>query len=112
VDQPRLTPDEDAELRVLHGLRSFGAVATSIGSRYERLRDRDRRDSIREPMDEAVVQPLDKSAWGPNAPIVPAENPPADLDPMDLDEIPMPPLIVGPQATGAHEDLPTDQDLG
>jgi hypothetical protein len=44
-----LTPAEDAELRRLHFFRRFGNVASSFARRYDELRGRDRRRSIREP---------------------------------------------------------------
>jgi hypothetical protein len=44
-----LTPAEDAELRRLHFFRRFGVVAIKFARRYDDLRGRDRRESIREP---------------------------------------------------------------
>jgi len=44
-----LTPEEDAELRRLHFFRRFGVVASRFARRYDDLRGRDRRDSVREP---------------------------------------------------------------
>lgn len=52
-----LTPDEDAELRRLHFLARFGAVASRLAQRYSELRERDRRTSIREPADVVVTPP-------------------------------------------------------
>jgi hypothetical protein len=49
-----LTPEEDAELRRLHFFGRFGVVASMIARRYDELRGRDRRTSIREP-DEAPL---------------------------------------------------------
>jgi len=46
-----LTPEEDAELRRLHFFRRFGVVASKFARRYDELRGRDRRLSIREPDD-------------------------------------------------------------
>lgn len=63
VNERRLTPDEDSELRLLHSLRSFGAVAESITSRYNALRGRDRRQSVRDPDDGAVAVPVEKTLW-------------------------------------------------
>lgn len=105
VDQPSLTPDEDAELRLLHSLRGFGAVARSIGARYESLRARDRRKSIREPDDTTVVQPVEKKTpWSqPSTPVVPAENPPEEPEPMLAEEEPRLPVVPGPQRTDTRE---------
>lgn len=50
----RLSSDEDHELRRLHLLRRFGAVAGRLAWRYDELRSRDRRRLVREPVDEAV----------------------------------------------------------
>jgi hypothetical protein len=44
-----LTPEEDWELRRLHFLNRFGAIADSLKARYTELRARDRRASVREP---------------------------------------------------------------
>ena len=44
-----LTPEEDAELRRLHFFRRFGVVASRFARRYDNLRDRDRRENVREP---------------------------------------------------------------
>jgi hypothetical protein len=108
--QPSLTPDEDAELRVLHSLRSFGAVARSIGSRYELLRNRDRRKKIREPDESTVVQPVRKTPWtAPTAPIVPAENPPEEPEPLAVEEVPMAPVLPGPQRSDTREVLADDR---
>ena len=46
-----LSPQEDAELRRLHFFRRFGVVATRVARRYDELRHRDRRQTIREPED-------------------------------------------------------------
>ena len=78
--QPRLTPDEDAELRLLHSLKGFGAVARSIGARYESLRSRDRRKDIRDPDEVAVVQVVEKSAWsGQSAPTTSIRGTPSPI---------------------------------
>ena len=47
--RPGLTPEEDAELRRLHFLHRFGAIAGRFKARYAELRSRDRRNTIREP---------------------------------------------------------------
>ena len=58
-----LTPDEDAELRRLHFFRRFGVVANRVGRRYDELRGRDRRQSIREPEEAPLtVIPRQESA--------------------------------------------------
>ena len=44
-----LTPEEDWELRRLHFLNRFGAVAEHMKARYAELRSRDRRAVVREP---------------------------------------------------------------
>ena len=44
-----LSPDEDAELRRLHFFSRFGVVANAFARRYDELRRRDRRETIREP---------------------------------------------------------------
>jgi hypothetical protein len=112
VDQdPSLTPDEDAELRLLHGLRSFGAVARSIGTRYDALRSRDRRKTIREPEEMAVVQEGDKGPWtGLTAQVIPAENPPEEPEPMASDDTPAPRVVPGPRRTDSHEVLAGETD--
>lgn len=53
-----LGPDEDSELRRLHLLKAFGMVAGSVTSRYEALRNRDRRRGIRDPDEGTVASPL------------------------------------------------------
>jgi hypothetical protein len=108
VDESRLTPDEDAELRLLHSLRSFGAVARSMGARYEALRSRDRRKNIRDPDDTTVVQPVEKGPWAsqPTTPVIPAENPSEEFEPMlGADELPRQPIIPGAQRTDTREVL-------
>jgi hypothetical protein len=105
-DDPSLSPDEDAELRLLHSLRGFGAVARSVGARYESLRSRDRRNKIREPDDTSVVQPVTKGPWtAPTAPIIPAENPPEEPEPMAVDDVPAPRVVPGPRRTDTREVL-------
>ena len=64
VNDARLDPEEDAELRRLHMLRGFGMVAGSITSRYDALRGRDRRRDVREPEDASMAAPVAKSLWG------------------------------------------------
>jgi hypothetical protein len=59
----RLHPEEDAELRRLHMLRAFGAVAGTVSSRYEALRGRDRRLKVREPSETSLATPIEKSVW-------------------------------------------------
>jgi hypothetical protein len=59
----RLEPDEDAELRRLHMLRGFGAVAGTVSSRYRELRGRDRRGKVRDPEDAKLAIPIEKSLW-------------------------------------------------
>jgi hypothetical protein len=90
-----LTPEEDAELRRLHLLKSFGAVAGSISSRYNALKGRDRRKTVREPDETSIAQPITKSPWVEQAlqTVVPAENPAPD--PVELDD-PIPPPRVDP----------------
>jgi hypothetical protein len=59
----QLEPDEDAELRRLHSLRGFGMVAGTVTSRYETLRVRDRRKSVRDPDEQSVAVPIEKKLW-------------------------------------------------
>lgn len=59
----RLEPDEDAELRRLHMLRGFGAVAGTVSSRYRELRGRDRRGKVRDPEEAKLAIPVEKSLW-------------------------------------------------
>jgi len=73
VNDDRLKPEEDAELRRLHMLRGFGMVAGSITSRYEALRGRDRRKDVREPDDLTLAVPVEKKLW--------ADPPPAPRQP-------------------------------
>jgi hypothetical protein len=63
VSDPRLGPEEDSELRRLHVLRGFGMVTGNIMSRYEALRDRDRRKGVRDPDEATVVAPMEKPDW-------------------------------------------------
>jgi hypothetical protein len=63
VSQGKLSQDEDAELRRLHMLRGFGMVAELVSSRYDALRGRDRRRSVREPEDDQVAVPVVKTVW-------------------------------------------------
>jgi hypothetical protein len=63
----RLAPDEDAELRRLHMLRGFGMVASTVSSRYETLRGRDRRKVVREPDEQSVAAPVEKKTWADQA---------------------------------------------
>ena len=60
----QLGPEEDSELRRLHVLKGFGVVAGSVTSRYDALRRRDRRRSVREPEESSVATPINKSPWG------------------------------------------------
>jgi hypothetical protein len=59
----RLNSEEDAELRRLHVLRTFGNVASSVHSRYEALRGRDRRKAIRDPDESTLAVPIEKKLW-------------------------------------------------
>jgi len=54
-----LSPEEDAELRRLHFFRRFGVVANLVARRYDELRGRDRRQSIRDP-EEAPLQVISR----------------------------------------------------
>lgn len=64
MTDPQLSPEEDAELRLLHGLKGFGAVAHTVSTRYNALRGRDRRAAVREPDEDAVATPIAKKMWG------------------------------------------------
>jgi hypothetical protein len=61
-----LTPEEDAELRRLDALASFGRLGTEAAALYEELRRRDRRTEVREP-DDLVVPRMRVPADGPMA---------------------------------------------
>jgi hypothetical protein len=71
VSDPQLGPDEDSELRRLHVLRGFGMVTGSIVSRYEALRDRDRRKGVRDPDEATIVAPVEKPEWRSSRPAEP-----------------------------------------
>ena len=62
----KLTVEEDAELRRLAALASFGSLGGQAAALFEELRARDRRATIREPMDVVVPAPRPK-ADGPLA---------------------------------------------
>ena len=62
-----LTPDEDAELRRLHFLGRFGVIATRVARRYDELRHRDRRNTIREPEDTCQNGDVSVTAVAPHA---------------------------------------------
>ena len=51
-----LTPQEDAELRRLNFFNRFGMVTGKFKVRYNELRARDRRESIREPDESSAVE--------------------------------------------------------
>ena len=51
-----LTPQEDAELRRLNFFNRFGMVTGRFKVRYNELRERDRRESIREPDESSAVE--------------------------------------------------------
>lgn len=63
MSDARLTPDEDDELRLLHSLTTFGAVANSMSARYNALRRRDRRNIVRDPDETKVASPVAKKQW-------------------------------------------------
>jgi hypothetical protein len=77
MNEDRLDPDEDAELRRLHMLTSFGMVASSIVARYEALRGRDRRQAVRSPDDTAIAAPVMKAVWSSNSMMSPVRSPSA-----------------------------------
>ena len=52
-----MTVEEDAELRRLHALAAFGQLGPEAAALYEELRARDRRDSVREPVDVVMAHP-------------------------------------------------------
>jgi hypothetical protein len=56
----KLTVEEDAELRRLAALASFGSLGSQAAALFEELRARDRRATIREPVD--VVVPAARPA--------------------------------------------------
>ena len=53
----RLTSEEDAELRRLAALSAFGELDGAAARLYEDLRARDRRSTVREPVDLVMPQP-------------------------------------------------------
>lgn len=61
--EPRLTRDEDADLRRLNVLALFGELAPDAAARFDELRQRDRRSEIREPDD--VVIPAQRRLADP-----------------------------------------------
>jgi hypothetical protein len=63
VSNAHLDPEEDSELRRLHVLRAFGSVASSVTSRYEALRGRDRRRGVRDPDEGSVAAPVQSPDW-------------------------------------------------
>ena len=62
----RLTSEEDAELRRLAALAAFGELDGAAALLYEDLRSRDRRSTVREPVDLVMPQPK-AAADGPIA---------------------------------------------
>ncbi len=53
---PKLTPEEDAELRRLHFFEQTGnTLAPAIAHVKDSIRARDRRDDIRPPKDDVVI---------------------------------------------------------
>jgi hypothetical protein len=62
VTSPRLTEDEDAELRRLRVLSEFGAVSGDVLQHYHDLRERDRRREVRRPTDPTVAT-TDETRW-------------------------------------------------
>jgi hypothetical protein len=75
MNDSRLDPDEDAELRRLHMLTGFGMVANSIVARYDALRGRDRRKAVRNPDDTAIAAPVMKAVWSSNTMMHPVKAP-------------------------------------
>jgi hypothetical protein len=63
-----LDPTEDVDLRRLHVLGRFGLLQGDTAERYDQLRDRDRRNDVREPKSDVVPLPNTGSAvvrqWG------------------------------------------------
>ena len=51
-----LTPQEDAELRRLNFFNRFGMLTGKSKMRFNELRARDRRESIREPEESSAVE--------------------------------------------------------
>lgn len=56
-----LTREEDATLRRLAALARYGPLSPSAGKLYDELRRRDRRATVREPID-LVLIPLPRTA--------------------------------------------------
>jgi hypothetical protein len=85
MDDDRLKPDEDAELRRLHMLRGFGSVASTVHSRYEALRGRDRRKAIRDPDENSIAMPVERKLWQEKSVPVPRKVEPAEPEaPVDV----------------------------
>jgi hypothetical protein len=74
MNDSRLDPDEDAELRRLHMLKGFGMVASSVVARYEALRGRDRRKAVRNPDETNIAAPVMKAVWSSNAMMKPVKT--------------------------------------
>ena len=58
MSQKGLTFEEDADLRRLHLMQQFGSVSDRFAERYTELRNRDRRDDVREPEDLLAPAPV------------------------------------------------------
>jgi hypothetical protein len=54
-EDPALDAAEDRELRRLHYLATFGGLTGGLAERYAELRNRDRREGVREPQDDDLV---------------------------------------------------------
>jgi hypothetical protein len=63
-----LTPEEDAELRRLCALASYGQLGAAAAQLYADLRARDRRAEVREPED--LVIPRQRPAVEKDEPVI------------------------------------------
>lgn len=64
-----LTQDEDGELKRLAVFHQFGLLMGEVADRFEDLRQRDRRNQVREPTDIVSANPVrltvhNKREWG------------------------------------------------
>jgi hypothetical protein len=91
-----LTPEEDAELRRLHFMLRFGAVASRFTQRYVELRRRDRRIEVREPDDAALAALALPAQRSRDA----RDNADDDHDVLGESEVPAGPPESGPRAIG------------
>jgi hypothetical protein len=78
-----LSADEDAELRRLHALIPFSHPDSPLVVRYEELRARDRRGTVRELEEEQVAHVLPPRQRTAPMPYPDDRDPPDCCDPLD-----------------------------